>query len=134
MVHRITPRDVPAAEKEGGSQVRINDRLAILQDISLALNSTLDPDLLIDRILDASIRYTGATTGSVILIQPDQTLRIMAARGLGANVQEEVRLKVGEGITGWVAKHGQPLSVPDVRADSRYVCVKDHIRSELAVP
>jgi Nif-specific regulatory protein len=124
----------PIEAGEGQTQVHMDDRLAIIQDISLTLNSTLDPELLIERILDASIRYTGATTGSVILIQPDLTLRIMASRGLGANVQEEVRLKVGEGITGWVAKHGQPLSVPDVRGDPRYVCLKDHIRSELAVP
>jgi Nif-specific regulatory protein len=70
----------------------------------------------------------------VILIQPDRTLRIMASRGLGSNVEEEVRLKVGEGITGWVAQHGKPLRVPDVRSDKRYVMVKEHIRSELAVP
>jgi Nif-specific regulatory protein len=134
MVSRETRREGLVVEKEGSGQIRMDDRLAILQDISLALNSTLDPDLLIDRILDASIRYTAATTGSVILIQPDQTLRIVAARGLGANVEEEVRLKVGEGITGWVAEHGKPLNVPDVRSDKRYVCVKEHIRSELAVP
>src|SRR5258706_10285010 len=112
--------DKPVEAGEGQTQVHMDDRLAIIQDISLTLNSTLEPDLLIDRILDASIRYTGATTGSVILIQPDLTLRIMAARGLGANVQEEVILKVGEGITGWVAQHGKPLSVPDVRSDRRY--------------
>ncbi len=120
--------------KEESLEVHMDNRLAIFQDITLGLNSTLDPDVLIDRILDASIRYTGATTGSVIMIQPDHTLKIMASRGLGSNVEEEVRLKVGEGITGWVAQHGKLLNVPDVQADKRYVCVKEHIRSELAVP
>ena len=111
-----------------------DSRLAIIQEITLALNSTLEPDELIDRILDASIRYTGATTGSLILITADRYLRIVAARGLGSNVKEEVRLKVGEGITGWVALHGKPLNVPDVTKDERYVMVKEHIRSELAAP
>ena len=113
---------------------RLDSRLAIVQEISLALNSTLEPEKLLEVILDASIRYTGATTGSVILITPDNRLRIVAARGLGANVKEEVQLKVGQGITGWVALHKKPLNVPDVSQDERYVMVKEHIRSELAVP
>src|SRR6185295_9318181 len=62
MVSRETRRERLPAESTDGAPVHMDDRLAILQDISLALNSTLDPDLLIDRILDASIRYTGATT------------------------------------------------------------------------
>jgi Nif-specific regulatory protein len=123
------PDSMPAAPKSPN-----DERLAILQEISLALNSTLEPGKLIEAILDSSIRYTGATTGSVILITDDGYLKIVASRGLGANVTEEVRLRLGEGITGWVALNGKPLNVPDVRQDKRYVMVKEHIRSELAVP
>ena len=111
------------------------DRMAILQEVTLALNSTLNPGELLDRILDSSIRYTGANTGSVALISPDGTnLQIVASRGLGTDVENEVVLPVGEGLTGWVAEHGKPLNVSDVRSDSRYVMVKEHIRSEMAVP
>ncbi|MBI4604072.1 MAG: sigma 54-interacting transcriptional regulator, partial [Planctomycetes bacterium] len=124
----------PATRPAPEIDAKLDSRLSILQEISLGLNSTLDPDKLIELILDLSIRYTGATTGSVILITEDRRLAIVAARGLGANVKEEVRLRVGEGITGWVAQHGKPLSVPDVSKDTRYVMVKEHIRSELAVP
>jgi Nif-specific regulatory protein len=125
------PRDPGAVPDERSTT---DERLAILQEVTLALTSTLEPGDLLDRILDASIRYTGATTGSVILIDQDQRLRIVAARGLGADVKDEVVLKIGEGVTGWVAQHGSPLNVPDVRRDPRYVMVKEHIRSELAVP
>ena len=111
----------------------IDSRLAILQEITLALNSTLDPSNLLELLLDSSIRYTGATTGSVILLRGKE-LEIVASRGLGANVEQEVRLKAGEGITGWVAKHGKPLIVPEVSRDERYVKIKEHIQSELAVP
>ncbi|MCH2375766.1 MAG: sigma 54-interacting transcriptional regulator, partial [Planctomycetes bacterium] len=111
------------------------DRMAILQEVTLALNSTLNPGELLDQILDSSIRYTGANTGSVALISPDGTnLQIVASRGLGTDVENEVVLPVGEGLTGWVAEHGKPLNVSDVRSDSRYVMVKEHIRSEMAVP
>jgi Nif-specific regulatory protein len=123
-----------AAPEERAPTDTTDSRLEILQEISLALNSTLDPGKLLEVILDSSIRYTGATTGSVILITDDGRLDIVASRGLGSNVQETCTLRVGEGVTGWVAQHGKPLLVPDVRKDPRYVMVKEHIRSELAVP
>lgn len=47
------------------------------------------------------------------------------------------RLRVGEqGITGWVAAHGQPLLVTDVRKDSRYLALPSDSPSacELALP
>ncbi len=131
-IDSISPADLT---NDDPSRRVLDDRLAIFQEVTVAINSTLDPGELLDQILDASIRYTGATTGSVILKSPeDQTLRIVRSRGLGADVADEVVLKVGEGVTGWVAQTGEPLSVPDVSEDPRYVMVKPHIRSELAVP
>ena len=140
MIKRNSETPSHAIEKQSDSHSgrprrSVNDRLAILQDVTLALNSTLDPGHLLDRILDSSIRYTGATTGSVVLTSPDgKDLHIAASRGLGSDVESEVVLRVGEGITGWVAEQGQPLNVTDVHKDPRYVMVKQHIRSEMAVP
>ena len=126
--------DSASPRREGGEDASPADsRLEIFQEIALALNSTLDPIRLLEVLLDSSIRYTGATTGSVILLE-GETLRIVASRGLGHDVGDKVALRVGEGITGWVAKHGEALGVPDVRKEDRYVMVKEHIRSELAVP
>ncbi len=137
---RSVSEEPPAAgpsstgRSDGEGPRKLDNRLAIIQEICLALNSTLEPGRLIELILDLSIRYTGATTGSVILLSDDRRLKIVASRGLGANVGEEVVLKVGQGITGWVALHGKPLNIPEVGRDSRYVMVKEHIQSEMAVP
>ncbi|GAB4513344.1 MAG: hypothetical protein Kow0047_24920 [Anaerolineae bacterium] len=43
-------------------------------------------------------------------------------------------LRVGEGITGWVAATGQTLRLDDVRQDPRYYPMRPDIRSELCVP
>jgi GAF domain-containing protein len=49
---------------------------------------------------------------------------------------QPARLKVGhEGITGWVAATGEPLLVPDVSKEPRYVWMRgSETRSELTVP
>lgn len=47
------------------------------------------------------------------------------------------RIKIGrEGITGWVAEHGEPMLVPDVQQNPWYYVLPEasEIRSELAVP
>ena len=81
-----------------------------------------------------AVGLVGATTGSVVLINPaDGFLEIQTAHGL-PDGSSRLKLRVGEGITGWVAQQGKPALVPDVREDARYVPVHDHARSELAVP
>ena len=43
-------------------------------------------------------------------------------------------VRIGTGITGWVAEHGQTICIGDVREDPRYFAVREDIRSELCVP
>jgi len=45
-----------------------------------------------------------------------------------------VKLRPGEGITGWVATTGKPLRTGDVREEKRYVSINARVRSEMAVP
>jgi len=49
-------------------------------------------------------------------------------------VVKNLTLALGEGITGSAAASRQPLLVPDVRADPRYLNALDAVRAELAVP
>ncbi|MBV9303355.1 MAG: SpoIIE family protein phosphatase [Acidobacteriaceae bacterium] len=49
-------------------------------------------------------------------------------------ISKNVVLPLGEGITGTAAAIRQPILVPDVRADSRYLNALDAVRAELAVP
>jgi len=75
-----------------------------------------------------------ATSGSVVLIDPHtQLLEIEVAIGLSQEARK-LKLAIGCGVTGWVAKTGKPLRVADVTTDRRYVSIRKDIRSELAVP
>jgi len=110
-------------------------KLAAVFEVGKALNEERDPSVLFQLIVDRAVDLMGASSGSVILLDRESgTLRIEAERGLGAEVKERLRLRIGEGITGWVAREGQPLLVSDVRADPRYVEANPKVRSEMAVP
>jgi GAF domain-containing protein len=110
-------------------------KLEALFAISKALNEESDPAVLFQSMVDRATELMGASSGSMILLDPEKDeLRIVAERGLGGNVKENVRLHLGEGITGWVAREGRSLLVPDVRDDSRYVEANPLVRAEMAVP
>jgi len=98
------------------------------------LRSLLHPQKALDRILAAAVRSTRADSGSFILINPNSgLLDIEASHGLSEKAKK-VKLRPGEGITGWVATTGQPVRTGDVRNEKRYVAINAKVRSEMAVP
>jgi len=101
--------------------------------VSKVIHSTLDQQEALDLIIREAVRLVNATTGSLVLINPiDGFLEIQAAYGLPEGTA--LKLRVGEGITGWVAQQGRSTIVQDVHNDERYVQVHKHTKSELAVP
>ncbi len=110
-------------------------KLAAIFAISKALNEEKDPSVLFQLIVDRATELMGASSGSMILVDRDTgVLRIEAEQGLGESVKSEIRLRIGEGITGYVAQEGVPILVTDVRSDDRYVEANPNVRSEMAVP
>lgn len=94
----------------------------------------LEPQELLQRILKFAVKKTGAHSGSLCLLNPNTgSLDIEAAAGLSARARR-TKLRIGEGITGWVASRGQALRLDDVTTDRRYVQIDPRIRAELAVP
>ena len=110
------------------------ERLQLLYDVSNVIRSTLDPQEAMNLIVAQAVRVTGASSGSVVLVNPTTLLlEIHASHGLSSDASQ-LRLRVGEGITGWVTEFGKPARIGDVRTDPRYVQARDSVRSELAVP
>ncbi len=98
------------------------------------LRTLLHPQKALDRILAAAVRSTRAESGSFILVNPNSgLLDIEASHGLSERAKR-VKLRPGEGITGWVATTGMPLRSGDVREEKRYVAINAKVRSEMAVP
>lgn len=110
------------------------DRLEALHRTAQRVYSTLDLRESLQILLDESIRLMGAHSGSVCLINPTTGfLEIEATSGLPGDARR-LRLRLGEGITGQVARSGRPLRIDDVSLEPRYVALREGVGSELAVP
>src|SRR5207253_490053 len=60
--------------------------------------------------------------------------RSEAVRGYDIDDLVDLRLKMGEGIIGYVATTGEPVISPDVQHDPRYVNAREETRSEMVAP
>jgi signal transduction histidine kinase len=110
------------------------ERLNLLYQVSNVIHSTLEPQEALQLIVREAVRLMRASSGSVVLINPTTGfLEIHASQHLPATAAR-LKLRVGEGITGWVARAGKPARIGDVAQDPRYVAARRGVRSELAVP
>jgi len=110
------------------------ERLEALYRISRRVYSTLDLHESLQILLEEVVRLTGAHSGSICLINPTNGfLEIEATRGLPGNARQ-LRLRLGEGVTGEVARTGRSLRVDDVSRERRYVALREGVGSEMAVP
>src|SRR5271169_181358 len=111
-----------------------HERLQLLYQVSNTMHATLDSQEALQLIVSEAVRLMRGSSGSVVLINPTSGfLEIHASHNLPA-AATKLKLRVGEGITGWVARTGKPARVGDVTQDLRYVVARRGVKSELAVP
>jgi putative nucleotidyltransferase with HDIG domain len=110
-------------------------RLAALHQAARAMNSVLDLDELLDRILSLLHDVFCLDTCAVLLYEPDgRGLTIRAARGYRADVVSNFKAAKGDGVTGHVLVTGEPIIVDDVAKWNGYVEGVEGARSEMAAP
>jgi HD-GYP domain-containing protein (c-di-GMP phosphodiesterase class II) len=96
-------------------------RLQKTQEISAVLNSSLNQAEIRKRAIEAATVLMDAEAGSLLLLdEPAGELYFEVALGEKGEGVRQVRLKIGEGIAGHVAKTGQPIIVNDVQNDPRF--------------
>ncbi|GGI46759.1 hypothetical protein GCM10008018_18680 [Paenibacillus marchantiophytorum] len=92
-----------------------------LFDVSLEVNSTIHKQDLLVKIMETSSRIMNAEASSVILVDEEKgELFFDLALGTKGDEVREIRLKIGEGIAGWVAQTGQSVKIDDAAQDERW--------------
>jgi signal transduction histidine kinase/CRP-like cAMP-binding protein len=89
-----------------------------LVEISKRVNSTLDLDNLLEVILNTAAQTVGANRGTLYLLD-EQKKELWSKVQKGSSIVE-IRLPVGVGIAGAVAKSGKAVTITDAYADPRF--------------
>jgi hypothetical protein len=97
-------------------EVILETKLSILKEIADTIVLTNNINIIANLVLDLALNYTGAKTGSILMLTDNDELVIKAARGMDLAVMSGTRIKIGEGICGKVAMERKPILVKDIES------------------
>jgi putative nucleotidyltransferase with HDIG domain len=94
---------------------RLNALVITMRDICEIIYG----DLLLDKIMDSSLKITGAEAGSILLTKDDKLVfktvkGIESSKLLGRSIQKS------RSIAGWVVENGSTIRINDVKNDTRF--------------
>ncbi len=108
--------------------------IAVLYRIATLATSASDANAAKNAIVAELMGVFPAASGSLSILNPHTGyLEISAHQGLPPDTGD-FALKLGQGVTGWVALHGRALIVGDVTQDARYIAARADVRCEMAAP
>jgi adenylate cyclase len=114
--------------------------LTALTEASMAINSVMSTDRLLEQILELSREVMTAEASSLLVLEPETgKLEFVVARGTAGPALKSTTVDLGQGIAGWVARTGESLLIADAYQDARFDPSYDqrtgfHTRSILTVP
>src|SRR5882724_3180660 len=92
-----------------------------------AIASTLRLSELLEKVVKLASEVVGSEAGSLLLMdQVTGELYFDVALGEKGGALQQIRLKKGEGIAGWVAVNRKPAVVNDVASDPRWTQKADN--------
>jgi signal transduction histidine kinase len=115
--------------------------LDTIHQVSQRLRQAVTPEALTNEIIHILEEVLTYEYGSILLVAEEDKLVPFAFSlpGQTPNPQDQDQLtasdlRVGKGIVGWVAQHGESVCLGDVRTDPRYDLRQEDVESELCVP
>ena len=108
--------------------------LETLAEVAREFGSILNLDELLTHLASVTRRVVDYRTFGILLVDAETNELEMKTAVRYGDQRVPTRVKVGEGLVGYAALHKQPVLVPDVSKDPRYIRVVEDIRSELVVP
>jgi diguanylate cyclase (GGDEF)-like protein len=115
------------------------DDLLVFHRLARSLTESFDLDTILRTILEHMERFIDAELWTLLMLdQQTQELYYALAAGGEEAALRDLRVKVGEGVAGWVAEHGETLIVPesldDPRLQTPHATGLRKVRSVIALP
>ena len=120
------------------------DKLRMLLEITRKISRSLNLEEVLAQVMDTLDQLLPYDAAGIYIIRRDPHLseggtaslvfHAEAVRGYDIEELMELRLRLGQGLIGWVAQMGEAVVVPDVRKDARYVNARKETRSEVVAP
>jgi len=132
-------RDVSTDRELDAQILKRHNQLLALNRISNAVSGFQDLDTILNAILDDVLEIVNGTIGGILLTDTESdTLYYRAYRGLSTKYVDRVRIPLGDGITGSVAKTGEPMLLEDISKDPRTLNVdlvtEEQLRGFISIP
>jgi diguanylate cyclase (GGDEF)-like protein len=110
------------------------DDLLVFHQLTRSLTSSLDLNTVLRTILEQMERTVHADLWTLVMLDEGrQELYYALAAGGEQEALRDLRVKVGEGVAGWVVQHGETLIVPEAQDDPRWN-KSSRMRSIIALP
>lgn len=124
----------PRINRPPSPQVRVRSLLRLNEAVQ-KINSILELDLLLDRIVN-DIAYAFGLLEAAILLKEPGTNEVIVAAVMGCSqCKKHERFVIGiDGLVGYVANTGMTLYTPDVTKEPRYIACEPNTLSELDIP
>jgi len=124
--------------KKTATRIPLDD-LLVFHQVARSLTSSFDLDKILRTIMEHMERFVEAELWTLLMLdEARQELYYAIAAGREEASLRDLRVKVGEGVAGWVVEHGETLLVPEAENDPRIK--KEHaakhstVRSVIALP
>jgi diguanylate cyclase (GGDEF)-like protein len=113
--------------------------LLVFHELARALTSTHDLSEIIRTILEYMDRFIDAELWALLMVDRErQELYYASDLGNESPRLSDLRVKMGVGLAGWVAQHGETLFIPKASADLRFAAsAQEHgfaIQSAIGLP
>src|SRR5919112_1053236 len=128
----------------GAKGLSLADKLRMLLEITRKISRSLDLEEVLAQVMDTLDQLLPYDAAGIYIIRRDPHIseggtaalvfHAEAVRGYDIEEMMELRLRLGQGLIGWVAQSGEAVVVPDVREDTRYVNARKETRSEVVAP
>jgi diguanylate cyclase (GGDEF)-like protein len=100
---------------------RLARRFKILSDITRAANSVLEPRKVMEIVMAKAQALIRSEAWSLLLVdEKDQSLSFEISKGEKGGGLRDVKLRIGQGIAGWVVQYRKPVIIKDASRDRRF--------------